>query len=245
MEIRDRVRRHFGLLLLAMFAVALLIKLGYWQLARAQEKHDRTSLYEKRMTAEPVNLDNLIEAPLSDVAWRRVSALGQFGQVHVLLDNRTVNGRVGFEVLSSLELTSGKHLLVNRGWITAGATRATIPEFTTPVASVEIHGHLGPPPVTGLKFGDDADRIEALNDKLILVQHVDLATIGQRFDADLGSFVFYLDNRAPAGFQRSWIRPGDGSAKHRAYAVQWFAMAAVLTIITLLLLFRRNAGQLS
>ena len=243
METRDRLRRYFVLLSGAALAITLLVRLGYWQLDRAHEKELRSASFTARMDAEPVHIDDLIDGDLIDISWRRVSASGLFGRTHLLLDNRTFNGRVGFEVLTPLELRSGKHLLVNRGWIPAGATRATIPDIADPGVTSGISGHLGPPPVTGLKFDDDADEVEVLSDNIMRLQHINIAELGERLDIELRPIVLYLDNRSQAGFRREWIPPGDGSMKHRAYAVQWFAMAAVLAAITLILLIQSNRSE--
>jgi cytochrome oxidase assembly protein ShyY1 len=40
--------------------------------------------------------------------------------------------------------------------------------------------------------------------------------------------VLYLDAGQPGALVIARIPPGDDSARHTAYAVQWFAMAAVL-----------------
>lgn len=243
MEFQSRLRRHFTLVLFAALAVGLLMKLGFWQLSRAQEKQTRASMYTSRIIAQPVSVDDLIESSLPDVVWRRVSAFGRFQQAYVLLDNRTIQGRVGYEVLSPMELVSGKQLLVNRGWVAAGPTRASLPDLATEKGPLKITGHLGPPPVTGIKFGGDADLVESLGANIIRTQHVDFAELSKRYNAELGPFVLYLDKDSPAGFHRSWTPPGDGSAKHKAYAVQWFAMAAILAMISVLLFYRANKGQ--
>src|SRR5687768_2143218 len=80
------------------------IALGNWQSGRAEEKR----------TAARVE---------------RVVVRGQFLHQHtLLLDNRLRQGRPGYEVLTPLALEDGRtHVLVNRGWVAAGASRDTPP----------------------------------------------------------------------------------------------------------------------
>ncbi len=50
------------------------------------------------------------------------------------------------------------------------------------------------------------------------------AALGQ----DVQPFVLLMDDADPHGFYRSWAPDGFGPDKHFGYALQWFAMSAVL-----------------
>ena len=62
-------------------------------------------------------------------------------QFTILLDNKVYRGRPGYFVVTPLRLSgSSVHVLVNRGWIAAGARRADLPSVPTPAEEIEIEG---------------------------------------------------------------------------------------------------------
>ena len=57
----------------------------------------------------------------------------------VLLDNKVRHHRAGYEVVTPLRL-NGVHVLVNRGWVEAGRTRADLPQVPVPGGEVRVEG---------------------------------------------------------------------------------------------------------
>ncbi len=210
---------------------AFLVGLGLWQLDRAAQKRARFAEFEARDRAPAIDLADWHGVDADTIRWRRVRATGAFVDRAIILDNRTLGGRAGYEVLTPMNLASGESVLVNRGWLPAPAARETAPRVETPREPVEITGFAGPPPVTGVRFSAAADRFETMTPTLARVQHVDLDDLGRRLDLRFAPYVVYLDPDSPAGFAREWIPPGDGAAKHEAYALQWFTMAAIACVI--------------
>jgi surfeit locus 1 family protein len=93
------------------------IALGNWQSERAAQKRAASA------AATPVSLQ------------------GEFlPKFTVLLDNKTHHGRPGYQVVQPLRVAGGKHVLVNRGWTPAAATRAQLPELRTPAGAVSLQG---------------------------------------------------------------------------------------------------------
>lgn len=226
---------------LALFA--LLCSLGVWQLGRAAEKRTRFEAFSERYAAAPLDLDllsGLADAP--DLRWRRVSAQGEYAEPRILLDNRIRGGTAGYEVLVPFRSAGGHALLVNRGWIPAGPDRASPPAPAVPGGPVALSGFLGPPPVVGIELAQARSAVERLADDVLRVQHPDVTTISGVVGREFAALVLYLDTDAPGALATDWPTPGDGSARHRAYAVQWFAMAAVLALIGFVQLGRRRRG---
>jgi surfeit locus 1 family protein len=50
-------------------------------------------------------------------------------------------------------------------------------------------------------------------------------------DYPLFGYVLMLEENEPDGFVREWIPTVMSADQHRGYAVQWFAMAAVILIL--------------
>ena len=106
---------------LAAAACAAGIALGSWQAGRADEK---------RALAANV---------------QRIMVMGEFlPERTVFLDNKVHAHRPGYEVVTPLRLAEGIHVLVNRGWVAAPATRDRLPEVQTPRGRVRIEGVVHP-----------------------------------------------------------------------------------------------------
>src|SRR3954469_24917323 len=158
-------------------ACAAFIALGNWQARRADEKRALGAQLETKR----VVLDGTF---LPDYT--------------VFLDNKIRNHRAGYEVVTPLRVGGGDHVLVNRGWIAAGATREVLPQVKTPAGQVHIEGVA----------------LERLPRLLNLERK---ATGKVRQSLDLGEFAaqsglrlrpFFLEQNSPAddGLVRDWPR---------------------------------------
>jgi len=229
--------------LAGLVAVAMLSALGFWQLDRARQKRELHALFTQRLEQPALDLSLHAAVPLADAAWRATRAHGTYGPPAFLLDNRIRDGRVGYDVLSTLTLADGKRVLVDLGWVPAGATRREIPPLEIPAQAATINGRLAPAPSTGIALGPPMPP-EQVAPGLWRIQRVDFADLGARFGADYLPALVYLDAGAPDGYDRDRALPTPDDGKHTAYAVQWFSMAGVVVIIFLLSLRRRvNTGR--
>ena len=112
--------------------LSVLVLLGFWQLQRAQEKQMLVDRYEARVNAKSVQVSQTRMVPGLEHFSARVE--GQFEEQHqILLDNRVHGGRVGYDVLTPFRIqTSPTRILVNRGWVPMGSSRARLPVLETP-----------------------------------------------------------------------------------------------------------------
>lgn len=223
-------------LLVGAFALACagLCSLGLWQLSRAEAKRLRFESFAERREAPAVDIDAIgYEASAMDYYWRPVLLRGHYAETHVLLDNRVRNTQAGYEVLTPFRTDGGRTVLVNRGWVALPASREAAPDVIAPADPFVIRGYVGPPPVVGVDMGGDGAQPEWLAPRLVRVQRVDFAALAAVIHDAPWPAVVYLDHEAPGALDAVWPVPGDGSARHTAYAVQWFTMAAVLAIIGL------------
>ncbi len=211
--------------------VPCLVALGFWQLDRAQQKTEIFAHYQARMNAPELAL----QAPLpasDDLLWRRIRATGQFVGPNLILDNRVRNGQVGYEVFTPLILANEARVLVGRGWVAADGRRKPVVSLQIPSAAQTITGRIGPLPWNGIQLGEPPPP-ERLSPDLVRVERLDLASLNSLLHAALPPYIIMLDPSLPEGYDRAWPAPTSDVGKHRAYAVQWFAMAAVLAIIYL------------
>lgn len=228
-------------LLVAALATAGFAGLGLWQLERARAKGELLAALDRAESGPTVTLP-ADPGRFEALAYQRVRLTGRLrGDRQFLLDNRIHQGRPGFDVLVPLVRGNGDTVLVDRGWVPATATR----EPAQPVAlkrqgEVEARGLLWlPEPALALgpalaPTGGGWPR---------LVTRVDYDALGQALGTPLLPAVVRLDPSIPWALTPRPLRPQFGPMRHIGYAVQWFALALTVLIVTGLLLHRARRGR--
>jgi len=178
------------------------------------------------LPAAPVDAARLVR--------RHVAAQGQFMPDHtVLLDNKLRNGRPGFEVVTPLRIgRSTWHVLVNRGWVAAPATRDTLPEVRTPAGEVRVDGIALERIPHALAAGVSTGRVR---------RNLDIAAYGAETGLQLQPIVIEQHSDTGDGLVRDWPRPDLGIEKHESYSLQWYSFAALAIVLVVSLSFRRVA----
>ena len=220
--------RFWAVTLAAVVAVAAGLGLGGWQLSRAAQK---TALYEamERRKSLPAldGLDLQGVRNAADVTWRPVRLQGRWvaGQT-VFLDNRQMQGKVGFEVLTPLRIEGSEAaVVVQRGWVQRDfLQRDRLPAIETPAGVVAVHGLIAPTPPKLYAFaGPDGAAIR---------QNLDLGEFRARTGLPLLTGLSVRQTGAASeGLLRNWTEPGSGVEKNYGYAFQWFALAVLIAIL--------------
>lgn len=235
---RHRLAIYAGLLAIAVCAV--FVRLGLWQLDRARFKHELHNHYSMSAALPAVSLSEILGQPPQQLFWRRVRVTGAYlEQSDILLDNQSHAGSPGYLVYTPIRLQGRPDsvVLVNRGWIPLTPARNSVDLPIITDSPVTIAAQIGKPPSAGIRL-NEIDAIETLPDGTRRVQHIDYTMLGAVLGVPLQSFVLLLDPAATDGFVRAWPIPGSDENRHRAYAVQWFAMATALAAICVILLKR-------
>lgn len=206
----------------------LLVSLGQWQLSRAEYKDKLQQKIVARKDLTPVSIQELPQA-MNDRIFMPVSITGRYDSQHqLLLDNRIINGRAGFDVYTPLLMHNGQHILVNRGWVPQGRTRDVLPVITTPDQTLSIRGLLDAAPSRGVLL---ASNVHSEVRWPMLLQYIDFDEIESMLAYPLFDMMIRLDANDEHGFHRELPALNLNSAKNRGYAFQWFAMALALLII--------------
>ena len=212
--------------------IALLALLGLWQLHRADEKTALQASVEARALAVPMDLNHLGTSPddLSSAAWRHVAVHGKWDGAHqVLLDNQILDGQAGYFVYTPLRIEGCScAVLVNRGWISSGASRASIPDIGIEALTVEASGIAAPPPSSG--FGARDDWEEMVSQRVVRVQRLDVAGVSRWLGVRLLPLTLRLDPSEPNGYKRKRAPPAVNAERHFAYAAQWFLLAILAAV---------------
>jgi surfeit locus 1 family protein len=215
-------------------AVVAMVMLGLWQLRRLDEVTSSNDRVRGRL-ALPVMPVEQVLAPGSDpddAVYRRVEATGRFdvGE-EVALDNRSDQGRAGKHLLTPLVTSSGRALLVDRGWIPLDLS-------SEQGAPVQPRGFDGTVRVVGVLFSSERKgafgaSIPPLG-RVTAVPRIDVPRLAQQLPYPAFPLYLRIVSQSPPQSGELPIPPGlpvldDGP--HLAYAVQWFLFATVASAV--------------
>lgn len=218
--------------------VALGIALGNWQARRAAEKIDLQAQLTERGRQAPLVLTGGTSAVPQE--FRRVSVRGQFVPgFPVFLDNRPYQGRAGYFLVMPFKIEGAdQYVLVARGWLprTAGAV-GPLPVYQTPAGATGLEG------VMRLDLGHvmQLGTAPPLTPRA-MVQNLSVADAARASNLPLLPFFIQQTGPQEGGdtLVRDWPAPALGVGKHRGYAFQWYALAAMAVLFFVFTGFRRD-----
>ena len=213
----------------ALLTVALTFSLGQWQLRRAAQKEALQASLDQKSQVTPLGnaqlagLAALNPPGLAALSDRRVDITGQWQAAQtVYLDNRPMNGRPGFWVMTPLQLSgTDKVVLVQRGWIARDfVDRSRLAPVETSAQEVRLQGRMAPAPAKLYAFkGADSGLIR---------QNLDIGVLASETGLPLLPVLVLQTGPASEGLQREWAAPNTGIDKHLGYAFQWFGLSALV-----------------
>ena len=209
------------------------IKLGFWQLDRADQKKTINMAFVERQNQPPIQLNKeTIQMPIKDIIWHRVSMSGEFlNDKNIILDNQIVQEKAGFLIYTPFKiLDSNKIILINRGWYPLSKSRNDVPNIP-PIKEIQtIEGEISKMPSPGISLGKVIT--EKLDESSFRLQKMEYQVLSSLISKDLMSYVVKL--KKPI-FDKTYVldssMPVPDSDKNYGYAFQWFAMAFTLFII--------------
>ena len=220
------------ILVATILGVAVTANLGAWQLRRAAQKVALQDALESRSSLGVLAASDLARDAAQAEAqhYRRVHLRGRWVAARsVFLDNRQMAGRVGFYLVTPLQLEDRPEaVLVQRGWVPRDQRdRTLLPAVPNPGGVVEVDGLIAPPPARLYEFAPSTGGV--------IRQNLDLGEFGLETGlalAPLSVLEATEQSGSPGsagdGLLRQWPRPAVDVQKHYGYAFQWFAMAALM-----------------
>ncbi|MCS6947371.1 MAG: SURF1 family protein [Steroidobacteraceae bacterium] len=221
-------------------ALLLFAGLGRWQWQRGVDKEALWEQFARgdapALTAAPAELPRLPR-------YARVRLYGRYdGSRQFLLENRSYQGRPGYEVLTVLQLGDGSGMLVNRGWLPFDGRRDRLPDVALPasIADVEqrVSGRLERLPSPGLERGRAAPPLAGPWPRVTSFPKIE--DLQRAYGARLYDGMLLLDPAEPAGFLRDWRPPGLEPARHFSYAIQWWGLGVAVIVLYVGLNLRRR-----
>lgn len=226
--------------IITVIGLCLFVSLGLWQLDRAAFKNGIKLRFEARLDADYRQFalrESSSGLDLSDMDFRKLIFHGRYDLTRTLLiDNKIHRGQAGYHVLTPLELSRGdKIVLVNRGWVTLGKTRARLPLIKAPAVDGSIRGIVSIPDTGGFRMGE----VRLKNEWPQVIPFVDIDAMQAQFQNQLLPFILWLDPEQAGHYARQWNPVWADPEKSRAYAWQWFAFAAISLVLFIGLNLRR------
>ena len=240
---RPAGRRRVVVLVAALLASAATARLGWWQLDRAQQKLDLQAHITARGSLPVLAQAQLprSEAEATPQHYRPVQLRGRWlDAMTIYLDNRQMNARQGFFVLTPLLLAPGDAVLVQRGWMPRDfSDRSRLQPLPTQAGEVLVTGRLAPPPSRLLALsGAEQGPIRQNVDLVLLAKELRLALRPlsvQQTEATQVAPAPAADVPATIpddGLRRQWPAVAVDVGKHYGYAFQWFSLSALLLGLT-------------
>lgn len=240
--------KRFGIAVcLTVVVFSLLVKLGFWQLERGQEKQALEQAILARADAPYQSLASVLD----NNDWREESVIGVKVQAEakpeplpvVLLDNQTFQGKVGY--LAYQVVSVGQDpitlALLELGFVEGLRTRDSLPTVTTLKSPTNVTGRLYRKSMNPLSSELMPEMGEGIR-----VQNLNISELNELLNVELMPAVLQPDNLENWAYPFPWNPLPLTSSKHFGYAVQWFVMAGVFLLLTMVVCirwFRKAASQ--
>ncbi|MDP1611683.1 MAG: SURF1 family protein [Sulfuritalea sp.] len=210
---------------ISLVLVAVCLGMAWLQLWRAETRGGNFERQQAGAGAAPIAL-GADQRDAEFLQWRPVTARGVWlAERTVFLDNKIHRQRVGYHVLTPLQLDGSRAVvLVNRGWVPAPRLRSEMPLIATAAGSVEIIGIARKFESKFFEFGNPQPEGPVW-------QHVREDDYRQRSGLDALPVTVLQSDAAADGLIRDWSDlqgPANPAPRHYAYAIMWgvFALMA-------------------
>lgn len=207
----------------------VLLRLGFWQLERAEEKRELIGLFQQQNDLGPLFLNDKIKFD-ANLNYRSAKIVGKYSlEKQIFIDNKVYQGKTGVHVMTPFKLENSEYsILVNRGWVPMIIDRSKLPSIETPKHNLTLAGKIK---IIGEKPFTVGEAFQSNKGWPALMQWVNIAEIEKKSGLKLLPYIFLLNKKETSGYVRSWKPVVMQPEKSTSYAVQWFALALALIII--------------
>lgn len=208
-------------------SLGMFISLAFWQLDRAEEKRAMAQALEQRAVADPLPLEQAEQTALFGNQ-SRVVVQGEYEtSISFLVTFQFYRGQAGFEVVTPFRLSDGSLALVSRGWLAPAddGGEPQVPEVSglqSVVAEVYLPDEEIPPAtVTDQSWPVSLSRLN-------------VEQAGRLLGEPVYPYLLRLEADQPGVLARHWQAPSVSTRTHIGYAIQWFVITIVVSILALL-----------
>jgi len=228
--------------LVTLLILPVLIKLGFWQLDRAEEKRDLIELFKQQNELGPLHINDSIKLD-SKLNYRSAQVEGNYNsEKQIFIDNKIYQGKTGVHVMTPFKLKNSEYsILVNRGWVPMAIDRSSLPKVETTAQFLTLSGKIK---VSGKKPFMVGEQFQSNQGWPALMQWISFKDIESKSGLKLLPYIFLLDEKEQSGYVRNWKPVVMQPEKSTSYAVQWFALALALVIIYIVVNLKESKSEL-
>lgn len=234
---RKRFRPTFWATVFTVPALMVLIALGTWQLQRLGWKEEQIAIRQERSQPPGIELPASFPDPAA-IEFTRVRLRGEFlHDQEFYLGSRTESGRIGIAVVTPFQLTDGRTILVNRGWVPEDRRDPATRAEGQLQGEIEIEALLRTDGWKGYDFvkppNKPEERFYFWLDLPVMAAYVDRPIITEVYADAVASDI---PGGLPIGGQTRIQLKND----HLEYAITWYSFAVILAVIYFLFHYRRE-----
>jgi cytochrome oxidase assembly protein ShyY1 len=231
--LRLQFKFHWISALCVLFLLTCLIWLGFWQLNRAEQKQQFQSDLDALRLAKPIAVESLRLDDENELKSVRVILDGSYvNNKSVFVSNQFFQNRPGYEVFTAFKLHSSDQIvLVSRGWISINYDSQQLPAIEPVTGAQQLVGEIY---MSSAKSFFLPQKIESPVSWPLLLHHFDINNIKPLFDTPLLPFIVRLEQTSSGVLKRHWRKTRLNLNNSTSYAIQWFGMALILIVITII-----------
>ncbi|GLS24429.1 SURF1 family protein [Marinibactrum halimedae] len=223
-------KNNVALLGIAILGVMLCCLLGFWQIDRAHQKQNILDEFHSQYQRETTTA--IHDRDLKELEeYRKVRIKGRLINKAIwYLDNQTVSGKVGYDILSLFQFNNSA-VLINFGWVPATEYRNQLPFIRLPEGKFELTGRLRKP--MDVPFVSNILNSAGYVNTPSVIEVIPEQFFGVLPDSIQGISEYYIqispeDN---ASYTTHWQSVNVTPQKHKGYALQWFLIALSICLL--------------
>lgn len=213
------------------------MRLGIWQLDRASEKLTLQQAFNQKSEQGPVPVESLSLGGLQTDAVQLQNAHVQLAGEY--LNNKTLlmiyqpyEDELGYEVVTPFKLEgSDQVVLVSRGWMMAAPLEELVMRLQPIEGKQRLLGQIFVPTE---KMANKTNNLKSIQWPLVL-RYINTLELAPYFDLPLFPYVVRLNEGQPGVLVRHWPEVMVDIGRNQSYALQWFAMAIAVAVVSLVL----------
>jgi surfeit locus 1 family protein len=234
--------------ILVLAAMAVMVRLGIWQLDRLDTRRAFNAAVEAQLSQPELELQGAaLEAPLGEMEYRPVKVVGEYDHSRqIALRNQFLDNQLGAHLVTPLRIAgSDRVVLVDRGWIPAQDFESgDWTKFDEP-GLVEVLGVIRQSRDRA-DFGSLADPTLAPGTPPARSRYfVNIPEISRQYELPL--LAAYIQQKPDSGWSGFPVRTQPeldlSEGPHMGYAIQWFTFAAILGIGYLVYIRRQDSRK--
>ena len=215
-------------IIVTLLILPVFIRLGFWQLDRADEKRAIQLQQQAMMKKGNLNINNVVSQH-EIFEYQKAEVTGKFEKQRLMfLDNKPYKGVHGYHVITPFKIKdTNEYILVNRGWVAMRAHRENLPAVDTSDKQQTIKGMIKFPS-SQFKLGETINENSQWPRR---IQWLELESIARQLNVKLWPYILLQEADTNSKLIRDWKIVVSPPEKNISYAVQWFSLALALIII--------------